>query len=81
MSQESKQNKGRGSVDRKLAEAPALPISTFIASLPNAALLCCFFGGLDVVCECYSCRYKNGKYFGFIVKTAERVIFFCHLNS
>ena len=68
MSQESKQNKGRGSVDRKLAEAPALPISTFIASLPNAALLCCFFGGLDVVCECYSCRYKMENILGLSSK-------------
>ena len=41
MSEEPRQNYGRGLVDRKLAEAP----SNFIAGRPNAALLFWFFDG------------------------------------
>ena len=40
MSEEPKQNQGRGLVDGKLVEAP----SNFIAGRPKAALLCWFFG-------------------------------------
>ena len=40
VSEEPRQNKGRGMVDRKLVEAP----SNFIAGRPNAALLYWFFG-------------------------------------
>ena len=39
MSEEPRQNKGRGLVDRKLVEAP----SNFIAGRPKAALLFWFF--------------------------------------
>ena len=42
MSEEPRQNLGRGLVDRKLVEAPPPP-SNFIAGRPNAALLFWFF--------------------------------------
>ena len=41
MSEEPRQNQGRGLVDRKLVEAP----SNFIAGRPKTALLFWFFGG------------------------------------
>ena len=40
MSEEPRQNEGRGLVDRKLVEAPGI----FIAGRPKAALLFLFFG-------------------------------------
>ena len=43
LSDEPKQNQGRGLVDRKLVHAP--PPSYFIAGRPKAALLFWFFGG------------------------------------
>ena len=42
MSEESRLNKGRGLVDRKLVEAP----SNFIVGPPKAALLFWFFGNV-----------------------------------
>ena len=42
MSEEPRQNKGRGLVDHKLVEAP--PPINFIDGRPKAALLFCFFG-------------------------------------
>ena len=45
MSDEPRQNQGRGLVDRKLVKAPPPPPSKFIAGRPKAALLFCFFGG------------------------------------
>ena len=59
LSDEPKQNQGRGLVDRKLVKAP----STFIAGRPNAALLFWFFGDFRcgyVVIYSYS-RYINMK--------------------
>ena len=44
-SEETRQNKGRVLVDRKLVEAPPPP-SNFIAGRPKAALLFWFFCGL-----------------------------------
>ena len=41
LSDEPRQNQGRGLVDRKLVKAP----SNFIAGRPKAALLFWFFGG------------------------------------
>ena len=41
LSEEPRQNQGRGLVDRKLVKAP----SNFIAGRPKAALLFWFFGG------------------------------------
>ena len=41
LSDESKQNQGRGLVDHKVVKAP----SNFIAGRPKAALLFWFFGG------------------------------------
>ena len=41
LSNEPRQNQGRGLVDRKLVKAP----SKFIAGRPKAALLFWFFGG------------------------------------
>ena len=53
MSEEPRQNKGQGLVDRKVVEAPPPPPpSNFTAARPKAALLFYFFGNLDVVC-CY----------------------------
>ena len=46
MSEEPRQNKGRGLVDRKLVEAPPV---IFIARRPKAALLFWFFG--DFRCD------------------------------
>ena len=40
MSEESRETKGQGLVDRKLVEGPR----NFIAGRPKAALLFCFFG-------------------------------------
>ena len=60
MPEEPRQNKGRGLVYRKLAEA----LSNFIAGRPKAALLFWFFGGLrcDVLlCTVLLVRYKNTK--------------------
>ena len=52
LSDESRQNQGRGLVDRKLVKAPPPPpprlsyLSYFIAGRPKAALLFWFFGDL-----------------------------------
>ena len=52
MSEESRQNKGRGLVDRKLVEAP----SNFIAGRPKAALLFWFFMVVLLsICVWYVC--------------------------
>ena len=57
MSEEPRQNKGRGLVDRKLVEAT----SNFIAGRPKAAILFClllvvllffFFGSFHCYCVC-----------------------------
>ena len=45
LSDEPRQNQGRGLVDRKLVEAPPPPPSNFIAGRPKAALLFGVFGG------------------------------------
>ena len=46
MSDEPRQNEGRGLVDHKLVQAPPPPPpSNFIAGRPKAALLFWFFGG------------------------------------
>ena len=47
LSDEPRQNQGRGLVDRKLVKAPPPPPrpSNFIAGRPKAALLFWFFGG------------------------------------
>ena len=44
MSEEPRQNKGRGLIDRKPVEAPPPPPSNFVAGRPKAALLFWFFG-------------------------------------
>ena len=58
LSDESKQNQGRGLVNRKLVQpAPTSP-SNFIAGRPKAALLFWFFGGFNSgmwLCCIYSC--------------------------
>ena len=46
LSDEPRQNQGRGLVDRKLVKAPPPPPSNFIAGRPKAALLFWFFGGV-----------------------------------
>ena len=62
LSGESKQNQGRGLVDRKLVQAPAPPIN-FIAGRPEAALLFCFgefrCGLLLFMIILVICKYKN----------------------
>ena len=48
LSDEPKQNQGRGLVDRKLVKPPPPPPSNFIAGRPKAALLFQFLGD----CRC-----------------------------
>ena len=52
LSDEPRQNQGRGLVDRKLVKA--IPPSNFIAGRPKAALLFWFFGDFRCVCRCLS---------------------------
>ena len=62
MSEEPRQNKGQGLVERKLVEAP----SNFIAGHPKAALLVWFFGNFRrgalalfmVVLDIYKYRFR-----------------------
>ena len=64
LSGQPKQNQGRELVDRKLVQAPPLPV-IFIAGRPKAALLFWFFGDFRcgallfmVIHVIY--KYKNG---------------------
>ena len=60
LSEEPKQNKGRGLLDHKLVEAP----SNLIADHPNAAVLFWFFCGFTYgvrLCFVILVRYKNKK--------------------
>ena len=49
LSDEPRQNQGRGMVDHKLVKAPPPPPSNFFAGRPKAALLFWFFGGFRCV--------------------------------
>ena len=60
VSEEPRQNQGRGLVEQKLVEAPPPPpSSSFIADRPKAALLFGFLVILDVLCRYISLFFLN----------------------